>query len=161
MSGLAVVLALVLALWAVVWLVKAPLMMFTGERGKIIAKSSRRWRKNLYWFLAVLTVIGLLAAWVTPKIISVIVDVGRAVEAGAGAAGDAGSAAAAAVSGAAGWFVDYGAVLVGVVLAVAYWAAAGVWIGKVDGRGAQFERKLVAGGLFAGPFVLYVWLFIA
>jgi hypothetical protein len=130
-------------------------LQFNFLRGRTIWKAAWRFRKGIIVFALALTVVGLVTEYVSPALADAAVATGRGVSASAETIGGGISTGAGAV-----WQAV--PILIGIVLALAYWALVSVrWIAKARSKDGRLARQMGAGVVFLLLMVVYMAVFIA
>lgn len=130
-------------------------LQFNFLRGGIIAKAAKRFRKGVAVFAVAITVIALLTAYVAPGLGNTIVAAADGISASAQAIGNG------AAAGASGTWQAV-PILVGIVLALAYWTFVSVkWIAKAKSKDGRMLRQVGAFAVFMPLMIGYLALCFA
>jgi hypothetical protein len=145
------VLVLLVAMWSGSWLFKS--IGISLGSGTSLAKAKKRLKQFGWIAVGALFIIGLIAKFVTPAIITGLQT------AGAWTANAANGVADGTVTAANG-FVAALPVIIGVILTAGYWVLVSIWSGKPAHRRDRELRQIGAGALFLLLLFGYLWLFV-
>lgn len=145
------VLVLLVAIWAASWLCKS--IGISLGSGTSLAKAKKRLKRFVWIAVGALFIIGLIAKFVTPAIITGLQTAGAWTEHTANSVTDGTITAA-------NGFVAALPVIIGLILAAGYWVLVGLWSGKSPHRRGRELRQIGAGALFLPLLFGYLWLFI-